>query len=197
MWRRCRNLAPKNIADSAAGPLHLPLVIFFKSNIFSTSGAGPVPSSKDMSTGSIMHRRISKWNRIIRNQMANFSFDHIKCKKHFFWLKVKDWQGRPTKCGLVSHIYTDAKFRVKRREKIPKVKIKQNLFDVGGTFSLWKIRLEGKRPVPSESKTHFWPKTIFHQKNFYLFPSLPLVNASSVYPNCTPIFLNLTSIVSF
>ena len=59
--------------------------------------------------------------------MANSSFDLIKCKKHFFWQKVKDWQGRPTKCGLVSHIYTDAKFRVKRRDKIPKVKMKQNI----------------------------------------------------------------------
>ena len=59
--------------------------------------------------------------------MANSSFDLIKCKKHFFSQKVKDWQGRPTKCGLVSHIYTDAKFRVKRRDKIPKVKMKQNI----------------------------------------------------------------------
>ena len=61
-------------------------------------------------------------------------------------------------------------------------------------LELWH---KGKRTVPSESKTHFWPKTIFHQKNFFLFPSLPLLNASFDYPSCTQIFLNLTSIVSF
>ena len=122
--------------------------------------------------------------------MANSSFDLIKCKKHFFGQKVKDWQGRPTKCGLVSHIYTDAKFRVKRRDKIPKVKMKQNILMLEEHSANEKVDLlkVGYKLVTN----YISPKELLS-----FFPSFPIVKASFVYLICTPIFLNLTSIASF